>query len=216
MEFTVASAGAGCDGGYLSFVSLTPDGRKPWALVDVPISSMLTAAGVAWIEFVHLEGDGRVALLAAPETLRTTAGLKTQGPMHGLECGLRDGWLMLDHHELRGSTSGWGDRITPGERVRMTFVAATRMVSVVWRGRPVVLAALPATHDIRVTRFGALVNPGNSVRITAASTAGASSRALFSALAWRTQTWRVRWSWLRRTRGGGGGGGGGPMSKLGF
>ena len=38
--------------------------------------------------------------------------------------------------------------MAPGESVRVRYVAATRMVSVVWRGRAYDLAALPATADI--------------------------------------------------------------------
>ena len=63
--------------------------------------------------------------------------------------------------------------MAPGESVRVRYVAATRMVSVVVRGRSYDLAALPATADIAHMRFGVALYPGNSMRITGAS-AGAS------------------------------------------
>ena len=62
------------------------------------------------------------------------------------------------------------------EIVRVRYAAATRMVSVVRRGRSYDLAALPATADIAHMRFGvALValSRGESMRVTGAS-AGAS------------------------------------------
>ena len=58
--------------------------------------------------------------------------------------------------------------MAPGESVRVRYVATTRMVSVVWRGRSYDLAALPATSDIAHMRFGvALVD--NAMRVTGAS-----------------------------------------------
>ena len=59
--------------------------------------------------------------------------------------------------------------MAPGESVRVCYVAATRMVSVVWRGRAYDLAALPATADIAHMRFGVALAPGNSMRVTGAS-----------------------------------------------
>ena len=38
---------------------------SPWALVGAPIKAMLTHAGDAWSEFVLLEGNGAVCVLAA-------------------------------------------------------------------------------------------------------------------------------------------------------
>ena len=63
--------------------------------------------------------------------------------------------------------------MAPGESVRVRYVAATRMVSVVWRGRSYDLAALPATADIARMRFGVALWRDNSMRVTGAS-AGAS------------------------------------------
>ena len=63
--------------------------------------------------------------------------------------------------------------MAPGESVRVRYVAATRMVSGVWRGRSDDLAALPAMADIAHMRFGVALWRGNSMRVTGAS-AGAS------------------------------------------
>ena len=59
--------------------------------------------------------------------------------------------------------------MSPGESVRVRYVAATRMVSVVWRGRSYDLAALPATSDVAHMRFGVALRHGNSMRVTGAS-----------------------------------------------
>ena len=59
--------------------------------------------------------------------------------------------------------------MAPGESVRVRYVAATRMVSVVRRGRAYDLAALPATSDISHMRFGVALAPGNAMRVTGAS-----------------------------------------------
>ena len=63
--------------------------------------------------------------------------------------------------------------MAPGESVRVRYVAATRMVSVVWRGRSYNLTALPVTADIAHMRFGVALGRGISMRVTGAS-AGAS------------------------------------------
>ena len=55
--------------------------------------------------------------------------------------------------------------MAPGERVRVRYVHAMRMVSVVWRGGPTSWARCwPA--DIAHTRFGVAVTAGNAMRIT--------------------------------------------------
>ena len=59
--------------------------------------------------------------------------------------------------------------MSPGESVRVRYVAATRMVSVVRRGRAYDVAALPATSDIAHMRFGVALPYGNSMRVTGAS-----------------------------------------------
>ena len=60
-----------------------------------------------------------------------------------------------------------------GETVRVRYVAASRMVSVVWRGREYDLAPLPAAWDASTYRFGVVVGAGNKMRLTGASPAGA-------------------------------------------
>ena len=59
--------------------------------------------------------------------------------------------------------------MVPGESVRVCYVAATRMVNVVWRGRSLSVFALPATADIAHMRFGVSLGKGNSMRLTGAS-----------------------------------------------
>ena len=49
--------------------------------------------------------------------------------------------------------------MAPGESVRVRYVAATRMVSVVWRGWSYDMAALPAMADIAHMRFGVALWP---------------------------------------------------------
>jgi hypothetical protein len=44
--------------------------------------------------------------------------------------------------------------MTVGERVRLVYMAATRMLSVILHGVSIELVALPAHHDIAATRFG--------------------------------------------------------------
>ena len=63
-----------------------------------------------------------------------------------------------------------------GESVRVRCVAATRMVSVVWRGREYELAALPATWgDLKRLRFGVELSSTNTMRLTGASAAAGAS-----------------------------------------
>jgi hypothetical protein len=65
--------------------------------------------------------------------------------------------------------------MSAGERVRLVYVDATRMVRVIWRGISTDLVALPAAHDNESMRFGVSVATGNTVRVTGAS-AGAWAR----------------------------------------
>ena len=67
--------------------------------------------------------------------------------------------------------------MAPGESVRVRYVAATRMVSVVWRGRSYDMAVLPATADIAHMRFGVSLWPGNSMRVTGASASASCAQA---------------------------------------
>ena len=157
----------------LRCASRTPDGFPPWALFGVPIAAMLTPAGIAWIEFVLDKGND-VFLLVAPETLDRSKGVwGTQ--RHGVLCRMWNGCVFLDRDSVRGRSAGW-IRLFVRERVRLVYVAATRMVSVVRRGVSVDVVALPAAHDIAATRFGIALDDVNVARITCSS-AGACVRA---------------------------------------
>ena len=172
MAFTVTSdLGAAVKGRVLvRGVGGTSRGKIPWALVGAPIESMLTAAGDAWAEYVLVEGDGWVYALGAPEGLDRAASAVLTAGNGTVYCGLYYGAVWVNGACVRDSTPDWGAGMAPGESVRVRYVAATRMVSVVWRGRSHDLASLPATADMR---FGVALWRGNSVRVTGAS-AGAS------------------------------------------
>jgi hypothetical protein len=176
MAFTVTSdQGAAVEGRVLvRVVGRTSRGNIAWALVGAPIDSMLTAAGDAWAEFVRgVEGNGLVAVLVAPEGLDRAACAVSTAGNETVVCWMYNGLLWFNGALVRDSTVDWGARMAPGESVRVRYVAATRMVSVVWRGRAYDLAALPATADIAHMRFGVSLYPGHSMHVTGAS-AGAS------------------------------------------
>ena len=90
-----------------------------------------------------------------------------------MACALVDGYVYVNGACVRLGPPDWGAPMAPSESVRVRYVAATRMVIVVWRGRSYDLAALPATADIAHMRFGVALVRGNSMRVTGAS-AGAS------------------------------------------
>ena len=175
VAFTMTSdEGAAVEGRVLvRGVGRTSRGKIPWALVGAPIESMLTAAGDAWAEFVHVEGNGDEIVLVAPEGLDRAACAVSTAGSGTVAFALVDGRLWFNGALVRDSTVNWGARMAPGESVRVRYVAATRMVSVVRRGRAYDLAALPATADIAHMRFGVSLYPGHSMRVTGAS-AGAS------------------------------------------
>jgi hypothetical protein len=172
MAFTLKSAqGADVEGRVLvRWVGRTSRGVWPWALVGAPVESMLTAAGDAWAEFVLVEGGGDVVVIVAPEGLDRAASAYSTAGSGTVACGMYYGGVWVNGACVRDSTNDWGAGMAPGESVRVRYVAATRMVSVVWRGRSHDLASLPATADMR---FGVALWRGNSVRVTGAS-AGAS------------------------------------------
>ena len=176
VAFTMPSdQGAAVEGRVLvRWVGWTSRGRIPGALVCAPIESMLTAAGDAWAEFEHVEGDGYVFVLVVPEEMDraasavATCAVETAG--NGtVACGMYYGGVWVNGALVRDSTPDWGAYMAPGESVRVRYVAATRMVSVVWRGRAYDLAALPATADIAHMRFGVALGRFNSMRVTGAS-----------------------------------------------
>ena len=175
MAFTMTSdQGAAVEGrDVVRRVVGTSRWLRPWALVGAPIESMLTAAGDAWADFVLVDGYGSVYVFVAPECLdRAACAVSTTGS-GAVAYWMYYGAVWVNGARVRGSTPDWGVPMAPGESVRVRYVAATRMVSVVWRGRAYDLAALPATSDIAHMRFGVALDPGNSMRVTGAS-AGAS------------------------------------------
>ncbi len=178
MVFIITSDhGAAVEGRVLvRGVGHTSRNEIPWALVGAPIESMLTAAGDAWAEFEHVEGNGDVDVVVAPEGMdRAECALSTAG--NGtVACLMYSGSVWVNGARVRGGLSARRTRMAPGESVRVHYVAATRMVSVVLRGRSYDLAALPATADIAHVRFGIALGRGNSMRVTGAS-AGARASA---------------------------------------
>ncbi len=189
MKFTIAATGAVVDGATVRHVAYMRAVDWPWALAAVPIASMLTLPGIAWIDFVLHEGDGGVYVIVAPESLDREIQIQIQiqiqnmlvtqvkpqrgawaRTQHGVVCSLWDGGAVyLDGDIVRGSTDGWGAPMAAGERVRLVYVDATRMVSVVWRGTSIDLVPLPAHHDTASMRFGVLLARGHTVCITSSS-----------------------------------------------
>ena len=178
MSFTGTSsqgAAVSVEGRVVWHVSYTPRGAWPWALVGATIESMITAAGDAWSEFVHVRGSGAVAVFVAPEGMDGTASAYLTTGNGAVACGMVHGRVFVSGAVARNSTPNWpGESLmAPGESVRIRYVAATRMVSVVYRGRSYDLAALPATADIAHMRFGVALGGTNSMRVVGASIGGA-------------------------------------------
>jgi hypothetical protein len=182
VAFTMTSdEGAAVEGRVnVRWVGLTSRGGRPWALVGAPIESMLTVAGDAWTEFVLVEGDGFVYVFVAAEGLDRAAGAVSAAENGTVACWMYNCAVWVNRARVRDSTPNWGDDMAPGESVRVRYVAATRMVSVVRRGLAYDLAALPATTDIAHMRFGVALDRGNSMCVTGAS---ASARASASGVA---------------------------------
>ena len=152
----------------LRCVGRTSRGGWSFALVGAPIESMLTAAGDAWVEFVFVECDGLVFVFVAPEGMDRAACAWSTVGNGTVGCWMHSGGVDVNGAWVR-HIPDWGTPMAPGESVRVRYVAATRMVSVVWRGRAYDLAALPATADIAHMRFGVALPYGNSMRVTGAS-----------------------------------------------
>ena len=137
VAFTVTSdQGAAVEGRVLvRGVDLASRGDWPWALVGAPIESMLTAAGNAWAEFVLVEGYGFVYVFVAPEGMDRAASAWSTAGSGTVACGMYHGGVWVNGACVRDITPDWGARMAPGESVRVRYVAATRMVSIVWRGQ---------------------------------------------------------------------------------
>jgi hypothetical protein len=172
--FSIISTGAAADADarLARWTSGTTDDGWPWVLVSAPLSAMLAASGVASSEFMLAEGDGGVGVLVARDTMDPERSVWDQD-RHGVICGLWDGAVVLDGAVVRASTPGMVSAMAVGESVRVDYLAATRMISVVWRGRTIDLCALPHTHDITHYRFGVVLSEGNAMRMTGATMAGA-------------------------------------------
>jgi hypothetical protein len=164
--------------GLVRFVGCTSRSQIPWALVGAPIESMITAAGDAWSEFELVEGTGWGFVFVAPEGLDRAANAFS-AETGTVACELSGGTVWVNCTMMRLRPPDWGDLMAPGERVRLRFVEATRMVSIVWRGRAYDMAALPTTTNITHMRFGVALWVDQSMRITGAS-AGACSCACAS------------------------------------
>lgn len=168
------SDGAGGEGPVVECVGLAGEGW-PWALVSHPLSVMTSVDGAAFVEYLLEAGDGRIFLLVAPNDIDPAQGVATGGSLVMICC-MIGGRVSVDGSVGRRDTPGWGAPMAPGETVRVRCVTATRIVSVVWRGREHELAPLPATWDVTRYCFGVIVAAGNTVRLTEASAPCASQR----------------------------------------
>ena len=173
MSFDTRSDGAGGEGTVVQHVSLTPVGDYPWALISSPITT--ACGGVAFADFLLEEGNGyvarNVAVIVAPASLDRTKGATWRVGGRVMTCWLGGGSLWVNGARVRDGPPDWGAGMARGETVR--YVDATRMVSVVWRGREHDLAPLPAEWDASTYRFGVAVYRGNKMRLTGVSPAGA-------------------------------------------
>jgi hypothetical protein len=176
------SDGAGGEGPVVECVGLAGEGW-PWALVSHPLSVMTSVDGAAFVEYLLEAGDGRIFLLVAPNDIDPAQGVATGGSLVMICC-MIGGRVSVDESVGRRDTPGWGAPMAPGETVRVRCVTATRIVSVVWRGREHELAPLPATWDVTRYCFGVIVAAGNTVRLTEASAPCASQRDVRRVFVW--------------------------------
>jgi hypothetical protein len=169
VQFVFAAIGEVVEGAALLRRGSNVDGtHPPRVFFGVPIAAMLSPAGVAWIEW-HVEGDGFLWLLVAPAASHRAARVMAPA-RRGVMCDVRNGWV-------RYRTAGLGTPFAAGDRVRLVYVDATRVVSVMWRGASIDLVALPAAHDAAAARFGIELSEDSRVRITGTSVGGARTRA---------------------------------------
>jgi hypothetical protein len=152
--------------------------NDPWALVGAPIESMITAAGDAWAEFVLVDGNGDVYVIVAPEWIDVAACAVSVRGYDVVTCFLGTGSALVNGAPVRTRTPDWGDCMSPGDIVRVRYVTASRMVSVMRRGRAYELAALPTTADIAHMRFGVVLTYGNAMRVTEVSGGTPGARAI--------------------------------------
>lgn len=171
-EFSFRSAGAGGERDVVTFEDNMGFGVNPWALVNVSLAAMLSAAGDAIAAFL-IEAAGDVWLLVGHDTMDPSAGT-TAGGGRVIKCAMDGGRVYADGSFARMSTHDWGYAVSPGEIVRVRYVHATRMVSALWRGHEHELRALPPTWDVAHYRFGievggmkvrGVVHQGGTVRV---------------------------------------------------
>ncbi len=150
------------------YVSLTADGSNPWALAASSLAAV-SADGDSFADLLLEAGNGGVWLLVAPDSMDPTRCVWADGG-HVIDCYLAlDGAVWVDGSAVRDATPGWGGCMAPGESVRVRYVAATRMVSVVRHGREYELTALPAAWDASHYRFGIAMTSGNAMLLAGAS-----------------------------------------------
>jgi hypothetical protein len=169
VSFGQRSAGAHGEGAVVSCAFGTLDCLGwPWALAPVPLAAMGTARGDAFADFILESGNGIVYVIVAPDSMDVTQWAGAGGG-HVISCNMCTGLVYVGAAAVRAGPPGWGAHMAPGERVRLRYVAAARMVSVVWRGEEHELLPLPAACDVSHYHFGALLTGGNSVRLTGTS-----------------------------------------------
>lgn len=169
MDFTHPSEGAAIAGHVAHWGARTSRCNNPWALIGETIEGMLAPDGVAWADFALVEGDGVVYLLLAHERMRPAEDAWSREKAGAVTCRMFDGAVFVDRTQVQAGPPEWGDGMAHGDVVRVRYAAATRMVSVVWRGRPFDIVALPAKVNIARTRFGVGLTTGNVMSVTGAS-----------------------------------------------
>ena len=136
----------------------------------MPLAAV-SASGAAYADFVLEAGDGNVCVVVAPNSMDPTMGAGAGEEGLAVCVWMADGLVCVDRAVVRRATPGGGTPMAPGETVRVRYVAATRMVSVGWRGMDFELAALPTTWDAAHYRFGVILDNGTTMRLTGTSTA---------------------------------------------
>lgn len=137
------------------------------AFLGASLAELLTPEGEAFAEFL-LEEDTEFVDLCVQNDVKEDGAFFLVGG-HSVTCSTRRGCVTRDGDTVREATHDWGARMKPGDIARVRYVAATRMISVLWRGRLHELAALPAGCDVAHTYFGVKFDRGARIRVTATS-----------------------------------------------
>ena len=137
------------------------------AFLGASLAELLTPEGEAFAEFL-LEEDTEFVDLCVQNDVKEDGAFFLVGG-HSVTCSTRRGCVTRDGDTVREATHDWGARMTPGDIARVRYVAATRMISVLWRGRLHELAALPAGCDVAHTYFGVKFDRGARILVTATS-----------------------------------------------